>query len=474
MKIKVGLVGVDQICFTGDKKTEYENAKNELKILSNNIGFDLYCIDNTIITRDQAEESVRELKEQKIDFILIQNSSYAAGETLLPLAKMGLPIGLWAVPEPSNSGTLPLNSFCGSNMYSSIIANYLKEYKIKYKWFFGHANNKEFIERIRVTVKALTAIKRMRLSKVALVGGIAPGFNDLYFDERLAEKRLGVNIQRNHEYSELKERALAYKTNDIADYIEDCKSGYCKIYSGSSEKIEMNARFLKAYIDFVKQYKYDAVAISCWPKIQDDFGISACQTIAKLNALGIPASCEGDIPGAISMLLLKYISDDQITTLMDLVAFDEKDDTLQLWHCGPTAMCFADSCGVGLKELEEATKDDGRRYLSYIHDMNIKPGDATVMCVAREFSSLCMISGSFIDYKKERFNGSAGWLGNLSIDGQKTTAKDAVNTIMVQGIQHHFPVVMGDYSAEILELCAWLGIKGIKKVPYESYLQLSI
>jgi len=472
MGIKIGLAGVEQVCFTGDKNAEYDRAKKALKKYSESMGYEVYVLEQKIIKRDQAEEAIRAFKAENVDFILLQNSSFAAGETILPFAKTGIPLGLWAVPEPATKGTLPLNSLCGINMYASIIKNYLKEYDYKYKWFFGYPEDEQFKERLRITVKSLSAIKRIRTAKIALVGGIAPGFNDLYFDERLAEKRFGVNIQRNHEYSEIKNMALSYSPNEIAGYVEKCKNGYCVMCSGASEKIEMNARFLKAYEDFIRKNGYDAVAISCWPKIQSEFGLSACHTIAKLNEMGFPTACEGDLPGALSMLLLKYLSDDQVTTLLDLVAYDKKDDTLELWHCGPTAHCFADSKGVGLRELVESTADGGRRYLRYIHDMTIRPGAATVMSVIREFTSVFLLDGSFIDYPKDRFDGCAGWLGNLHLNEEKISAKDAINTIMVQGIAHHFPVVMGNYRAEIMEMCAWLGLKTIEKVPYRDYLQL--
>jgi len=301
---KIGLIGLDQICFTGDKRAEYERAKKELSGLQQKLGFTLAAYENTIITRAQAEEAVVFFKNARVDFLLIQNASFAAGETILPLAKMGLPLGLWSIPEPAAKGVLPLNSFCGVNMYASIVTNYLKEHRIKYKYFHGYASSARFIERLSVTVKALDSIKQLRGAKVALIGGIAPGFNDLYFDERVIEKKLGVNIQRNHEYGEIRDRAVSYSQEEIAPYITECLSGYSSTCEGAEHNIITNARFLKAYEDFAAENKYDALAISCWPKIQAEFMTCACHSVAKLNQLGIPAACEADIPGALGMLLL--------------------------------------------------------------------------------------------------------------------------------------------------------------------------
>jgi len=42
---------------------------------------------------------------------------------------------------------------------------------------------------------------------------------------------------------------------------------------------------------------------------------------------------------------------------------------------------------------------------------------------------------------------------------------------MVQGFQHHFPMVKGDFTEEIMEVMAWLDLKSVDAVPYENYLQ---
>jgi hypothetical protein len=48
---------------------------------------------------------------------------------------------------------------------------------------------------------------------------------------------------------------------------------------------------------------------------------------------------------------------------------------------------------------------------------------------------------------------------------------DLVNTVMVSGFEHHFPLAMGDLSESVLEFAAWMSITPIEKVPYRNYLQ---
>lgn len=470
-KLKVGLVGAMQINFPGDKWAQYNRAINELAALSNEMGFDFYYYPELIITREEAEKARKVLEAEGVEFLLIQNTSFAAGEAILPLAKMNAYIGLWAIPEPNTPGQVPLNSFCGLNMYSSIVSNYLKEYGIKYKWFFGFADNELFINRFKVTVKALTAIQKMKRSKVALIGGIAPGFNDLYFDERLGEKRLGVEIQRNHEFSEIRDLALSYKLSDLNTSLEMVTCGYKCTSEAAKENIEINARFYKAYVEFAEKYGYSALAVSCWPKMQDEFNAVSCSILGKLNQNGIPAACEGDLPGAVSMLFLKYISG-QTTTLMDLIAFDEKDETALLWHCGPSAVCFADEDGVCLRCHVQNTEDGKGNPQGLINDLVFKPESSTLMRITGEWDKMFLVDGRFINKKKESWQGSRGWLGELKLNSENISIRDFMNTILVQGFQHHYPMIFGNAAEELMEAAAWLGLSTVEKVGYRNYLQL--
>ena len=95
----------------------------------------------------------------------------------------------------------------------------------------------------------------------------------------------------------------------------------------AQEKMEINARYALAYEAFARERGYDALAVSCWPKFQDDSMYSICAVVGELNDRGIVTSCEGDLVSAVSMLFLKYIADD-ITMLMDMSAVDIRDDTV--------------------------------------------------------------------------------------------------------------------------------------------------
>jgi len=476
-KLKIGLIGTSQLSFPGDKEGQFSRSVEEMKISANKLDFDLFVHNETVIDESDAEKAVREADANRVDFLLVQCTSFSAGFLAPVLAKVkNAALGLWAIPESAKDGAVPFNSFCSVNMYASIIGHYLKDYDIPFKWFYGNAGHELFDRRLEITVSALMAVKNMKNSKAALIGGIAPGFNDLYFDERKIMKTFeGLKINRLHEFSEIKDRALSYRTAEVEHIIAEMAGEASGIHQKSGPLLETNARVYKAYKDFLAEYGYDALAISCWPKFQSDFAFSVCSVVAKLNDDGVVAACEGDLPSAISMLLLKYAAKDE-TMLMDLSDFDETDQTVLMWHCGPASKRFANCEGYSLGVNYHCLPHEKSKELSccgVVRDMVFKPGPVTIARITGEGDKLFLAGGDFIGCDKKSFFGSRGWLGNLKLNEEDISVRDFVNTILVRRFQHHYPIVGGDFSKEITEIATWLRMGTVKKVPYRDYMQNS-
>lgn len=481
--LKVGLVGSSQLSFPGDKQSVFSSTAAKVESLGKEWGFATYIYPQQVIVAEDANQAVRSLEAEKVDFILLQCTSFSAGFLAPIFARAkGAYLGLWAIPEdyhqdgckPLEFGCVPFNSLCSINMYAGIIGHYLNEYKVPMKWFFGDGEDPLFVERFRITVRALQAIKSMRASKVALIGGIAPGFDDLYDDERKLIRLFdGMQINRLHEYGELKALALSQTGDAVAAKVEALKAEATHINQHAYQYLETNARFALAYNEFLAKYGYDSVAISCWPKFQDDFQYSICSVVGEINDKGVVAACEGDLTSAVSMLMLKYLSND-ITTLLDLSAMDQQDNTLLMWHCGPTSKRFCEKCGYSL-----SLNYSGKAHIpgqepvgtAVVRDMVFDPGRVTFARLTGEMDQMFLMDGAVIDHEKKSFFGSRGWVGDLRLNRQSISALDLLNTILVQRFQHHFPMVKGDYTKEVSELMAWMNLKPIQAVKYEDFMQ---
>jgi len=470
-KLKIGLVCLRADNFDGGLTINFEASINKLKEYANTLEFDFFYYPELVLNPDDASAACGMIKTQEPDFLMIQLTAFPSGEALIRLAKSCKRIGIWGIPESSYEGSNFVNSnnsFCGMNMACSIAGSYLKGLSIDYKWFFGYADDERFLKRFSLTARALGAIKKMASSRVAHIGGIAPGFNDLYSDERLCMTRLNTEIQRGHEFSEIYDRAHSYSDRDIEEYSDGYACTKCSP-DVKKEELVMAARYYKALKEFAAEHKYDALAVSCWPQIKPD--TLACSIFGKLNQDCIPVSCEGDLPGVISMLMLHYITKNP-ATIMDMCGIDEQDETVLMWHCGPSPEFYADANGAATTCSYQLNLAGETIRYPLIHDLILKPGPVTFMRITGEWDKMFLLSGNAIDYPKQSPDGSRGWIGGLKLNGKPVGTLDLANTIMTHGFQHHYPMMAGDIANVCMEIASWLNLETMDTVYYEDYRQV--
>jgi hypothetical protein len=183
-KPKIGLAGVMCTPFRGDKEGNFTADRQIMLTLAEKLSFEFLVVEQGIYDLTQAEQAAGRMAEWGADFVLLQTSSFASGDFLYPFTRLDARLGLWAVPEgpPTAEGGLPLNSFTAANMYNSIIHHRLKTYRKSVKWFLGHAGSPLFVERLTATVKAMHVLVNLPGSRIALIGGVAPSFDNLIVD----------------------------------------------------------------------------------------------------------------------------------------------------------------------------------------------------------------------------------------------------------------------------------------------------
>ncbi len=464
--LKVGLVGLMAHPFRGDKETQYRQSAQALDDLSKQLQFELVVVPDGIYTAEAAGAAADQMAKQQVDFVLIQASSFSGGAFIYPFAKLNARLGLWGVPEgaPTAEGGLPLNSFTAVNMYNSILKTYLTGYKKPVKWFFGRVGDALFDQRIRITIQALTALVNLQGARIGLLGGVAPGFDNLKVDERDLLERFGVEVI-TIEFDQVLQRAQAATEETIQTGKTALLKGTARVDTGLDSALNKSASVYAAVESLVKEHNLDAVAISCWPRFQELMQVAVCSVVGALNGAGLVAACEGDLTSAVSMLTLSDLNQSAVVTLMDLVTIDDQDDSLLMWHCGPTAPQLADEHGVFVRSLWLMEGVSGEK-VGMANDLVLAPGDATILGFTPDFKQVLILNGT-LDNKKPSYRGSRAWMRDLQINGKEAAMRDVVETILASGYQHHYPLAFGNCAAAIIELAGWSGITPIPFHPYQ-------
>ena len=470
--VRVGLAGAVHPNMPGDDTGLYSRITAALEALSLSEGFELRVFRDPIRSEADGAAARDFMDSNQVDLTLLFNASLPFGRIILPLARVKSAIGLWSVPEPTNSGVLQLNSFCGTNMLGSIIANYLREHDIRFKWFYGMPEEAAFLERFRITLRALKAVKTLKTARIGQIGGLANGFENLYFDERVLERKFGTYLQTRHTVEEIVALAQGIPDAAVKDDIKVLgKAGKIETGRLATEQLEKSSRVYLALKDFARENDYSSLAVSCWSRFQEAYGIAVCAAMSRLNEDGIATPCEADVVSAVTMLILNALNG-QKASLNDLVAFDRSDNSINLWHCGVAPACWADERGVVWDNHFNIGEHQGCTWCGkgVVADMGFKKGPITVSCMNNDFDDLFILTGEILDGKKG-YAGSSGWVGRLEIDGTPVGHDDLMNTLVVQRVNHHYAAAFGNLTNELNEFAAWSDMNVIGTVPYKPYMQ---
>ncbi len=468
-KLKIGFAAGFMDGFSKAGLGTFASYQKELDKLGETLHFEVIHYKKAMMTVQDARAIREDADAHDIDFFLLFHPAYIIGDNVYELMKVRAPMGLWAVEEPRDSGPMPLASFVNLCQNAGIAHQMFRKTPKKFKWFFGPMEGPLFMPRFEITVKALLAVKNLRNARVAQIGKLADGHINHAVDPRDIYAHIGVDVSRDYEIEDIIALAEKMPEDQVRKELAAISST-CRKQRIGDDKIKDSVKMFLAVRKIAAEQDYSAVAFSCWPKLMPLKGMSGCLVNALLNNAGIPAGCEADVLGTVSMLVLKLLTG-QSTVLMDLPKFDLNDNTLLLWHCGTSPFDMADNSGVLLERHYFADYSDnpGMKDCGPITDVLFRESELTVFRLTENADSFYYFTGRTFDGGKKTFSGSRGWVKDLAMYGEQITVLDLANTLMMRVYAHHYPLVMKNVGPSLEELAYWLGLKRVQKCPYQDY-----
>lgn len=481
-KPTVGLVGLNFQNFQAKEHDIYGRSRKTLEIYAEQCGFTIIPYAEIVSDAVQAEAAVEYLRDQQIDFLLLQASSLILGDMVLPFAEVSERIGFWVVPEPTFTGELPLNSLTGGNLGISILRQNFPGRKVK--WFYGSPDGDDaFLKRLLVTVEALRADKLLRESRVAIVHETVPTFINLTYDGDALMRNLGIEVI-SVGLEEVFLRADTLQPTDSGKHIAASMMQKAASVQVPEREVVRSGQIASALLDIAKGQNLKAAALRCWPEFQEVMHIAPCAAIAYLNDHGLITSCEGDLPGAVSMLAASAFSG-EAPTMNDPVAIDREQNLIQMWHCGPGPASWADEKGQTLdwhhtlnrrlkpgKDDNSIRDDDPTRTPAGVSsDISFRRGAVTLLHIGGSGDTVFVMEAEVVNGPAPPYPGSGGWLGSLSSGGVPCTSADFLETMTWYGFEHHYPIMRGHHEAAVREYAAWNGLKILEIRRAAAYLQ---
>ncbi len=395
-----------------------------------------------VTTLEEALAAARMFAGQPLDALVIFQATFADSSMLMTLAeRIDAPLLLWAVPEARTGGRLRLNSLCGINLG----AHALKRAGRPYWHVYAAPEDAAGLELVQTLAAAGRARRLLAQARIGRVGSPPDGFETCQVDLSSLERRLGVRVSPVA-LEQVFERVRAADSEQL-----DALEAWAGERLAGLQELDRGAvrGTLATYVvlrELARQEGFSGLAVRCWPQFFTDLGCAACGALGMLNDDRLPAACEADVNGAITQLILQWVSDSPAFDA-DLVAIDRETDAAVLWHCGKAPLSMSDPA------YQPRGVVHSNRRLPLLLQFPLKPGRVTVARLSQANGDLqLVIGGGEMLPAPPSFSGTSGL---LRFD---RPTMDVLDTVLREGLEHHLALTYGEHRAALTALAGLLGL----------------
>ena len=396
--------------------------------------------ENLVMDMAAAQAAIMSLQAQPIDLLLVFQASFADSTLLVELARgVDAPLMMWAVPEERTGGRLRLNSFCGINLG----AHGLTRAGLRYDWTYAQPEDGAALRKLLTLARAGRVKRLLRSARVGRIGEHPAGFDPCSYDADAIATRLGAQVVRR-ELAGVFESARSTAPGEVDGALAQIRQRVDGLDALDQTALRGT---LGAYVTLKRLAQEDdlsGLAIRCWPEFFTELGCAACGAMSLLSDELTPCSCEADVNGTITQLMLQWLSSEQAFGT-DVVGFDLERDNAVVWHCGQAPLSMADP------EFPPRGTIHSNRKLPLLMEFPLKPGRVTIARLTQARGAYTLVVGA-----GEMLRAPMSFTGTSGVLRFDRPASDVLNTIMTEGLDHHISLTYGDYVEELLALARML------------------
>lgn len=405
-------------------------------------GFDLIGHTDLIMDMAAVDAAIETLQADVPDVLLVLQSSFADSTMILRLAEhIDAPLLMWALPEAREGGRLRLNSFCGINL----AAHGLRRAGYTYDYIYATPDDDDALETVNAVATAAMIKRRLQHTRIGRVGENPAGFDTCLVNHDGLKQQLGLDVVQL-DLQSVFDGARAVDAQSVVPVAERVRATVSGVDALDAQATDGTLRTYVTLQQMAQQQQLDGLAVRCWPEFFTDLGCSACGAMSMLSHEQTPCSCEADVNGTITQLILQWMSGEPAFG-SDVVSFDLDEDVAIVWHCGLAPLSMADP-----DYQPEATIHSNRK-MPLLMQFPLKPGRVTVARLSEATGEFRLVIGTGTMVKAPpSFTGTTG---TLRFD---SGAAAVMNTIMREGLEHHVSLTYGDHAQTLETLARMLSL----------------
>jgi len=337
-RLLLGLAPTRRFVFSAEDAARYKvRVENQLK------GWDIEFVnvdsvngEGLLYERAHAAAAAALFRKAEVDAVFAPHVNFGTEEVVAQLARdVGKPFLLWGPRDeaPLPDGQRLRDTQCG--LFAT--ANVLKKFGVTFSWIVNSRLDSPVFERgVRTFLSAVSAAKTFLGARIGQVSTRPPNFYTVIVNEQDLLRRWGI------EMVPMDLVVLTKRVRELAGSDARVKAEMGAMRSrvsmrGVSEEALAHVAALKLFLsDWAVKEELDAIAFKCHDDLPDALGIYPCFVNGELASMGVPVTCETDIHGALSALLLQGAARGSAPPFFaDLTVRHPTNENAELlWHCG--------------------------------------------------------------------------------------------------------------------------------------------
>ncbi|SEL72097.1 hypothetical protein SAMN04488688_105279 [Paenibacillus sp. cl141a] len=380
-KLKLGYAPTRRFTFSKEDAFKYKVA---IRKQIESFGMDIDIVDLEGLNEEgllyddhiNADLIAKRFRDEEVDAVFFPHCNFGTEDTVARVGKaLGKPVLLWGPRDeaPLADGMRLRDTQCGLFATGKV----LRRFNVPFTYVTNSRVHDPVFERgFTNFIAAANVVRHFKSLRILQIGPRPASFWTMICNEGELLERFGIEI---HPITlvDIQRRSAKIASGNSPELLETMD--YIKEKLDISEITEDDVKRVAALKVAMKSYAREtgstAIAIQCWSSLQDAIGIMPCLANAILTDEQIPVTCETDIHGAITSIMVQSAAMNEAPTFFaDItVRHPENDNGELLFHCGNFPV-----------SLSVENKPKMRRHFLFddhapgTHEGEIKGGDMTI------------------------------------------------------------------------------------------------
>lgn len=323
-RIRAGFVG-----FGSDEypREVIERRSLEARKAVKEKGIDLVYV-TPVTNFEEVARAKKELSNKNFDFLIVCVVSWIASPIIIAVIRdfFYKPILLWGLGGHTQEGRLIAS---GTQAGTCALREPLEAMGAKFKFIYDWPDSPMNIGKVENFGKVTRAVRELSRSKIGMMGYADEGLYTTMFDGLSLRGRIGVEVEV-FDMLEVVQRMEKIDQIEISNLVDKIRKKWMFEGSVEDKALEKTARIYLALKEKIKERNYQAISLKCAEGMKKYMDFPPCMILSML-ADEVPAICEDDALGAVTQLMIKYLTG-QSSPYMEVYEFME--DRILIGVCG--------------------------------------------------------------------------------------------------------------------------------------------